>query len=235
MIGMGLVWATALGAGAAQACMTCGPGLSCEWSTAGGRWCISSNQMCMISGLCSSSSSPRLPSQALGMIEVTILEDAPGANVVPARVVPGAGQVSVGRHALRIARGPDSGFADDGAILFTGRGFAEGGTAVFRSPTGDGFTLVRETEGRGARLRVCALAGGSPGRVLASERVGEEDALVVRVPFGGRTRVLVLQAPTLPDGEAQRRETAAAEAIREAGFGRPVPARPPFELSVLDR
>jgi hypothetical protein len=146
-----------------------------------------------------------------------------------------AGPVAVGRHALRIARGPGAGSGSDEAIVFSGRGYAEGGTAVFRSPTGDGFTLTRESDGRGARLRVCALAGGMPGRLLANERVGEDDALVVRIPFEGRTRVLVLQAPTLPRDEALRREGEAARAVREAGFGRSEPFRPPFELQVLDR
>lgn len=47
--------------------------------------------------------------------------------------------------------------------------------------------------------------------------------------------MLVLGAPTLPRDEALRREGEAARAIREAGFGRPEPTRPPFELSVLDR
>jgi hypothetical protein len=235
MIGMGLVWVAALGAGTAQACMMCGTSLECSWSPAGGRWCISGNAVCVMGGACAGSPRPQSILEDAGAIQMTILEDAPGASPVPARLVANAGAVAVGRHALRIARGSRAGFSDDGAIVFSGRGYAEGGTAVFRSPTGDGFTLARESDGRGARLRVCALAGSQPGRLLASERLGEDDALVVRVPFSGRTCVLVLQAPTLPRDEAVRRDGEASRAIREASFGRPEPTRPPFELSVLDR
>ena len=186
-------------------------------------------------GGCSSTSRPPLPLEDMGMVQITVVEDGPGASPTPARLVRDAGPVAVGRQALRLARGPGAGSGGDEAIVFSARGYAEGGTAVFRSSTGDGFTLTRESEGRGARLRVCALAGGMPGRLLANERVGEEDALVVRVPFEGRTRVLVLQAPTLPRDEALRREGEAGRAIREAGFGRAEPTRPPFELRVLDR
>ena len=235
MIGMGLVWVAALGAGAAQACMMCGTDLVCSWSPVGGRWCVSGNAVCVMGGACGAGGPSKLPLDELGVIQMTILEDAPGTSPVPARLVANAGPVAVGRHAIRIARGPRAAFADDGAIVFSGRGYTEGGTAAFQSSTGDGFTLTRESDGRGARLRVCALAGGMPGRLLANERVGEDDALVVRIPFEGRTRVLVLAAPTLPRDEAMRREGEAASAIREAGFARPEPTRPPFELRVLDR
>ena len=102
---------------------------------------------------------------------------------------------------------------------------------------GDGFTLKREREGRGASATVCALAGNGPGRELARERpVGEDDALVVRVPFEGRPRVLVLQASTLPRiRRPAKRRRGGDRAIRDAFFARPQPTRPPFELRVIDR
>ncbi len=235
MIGMAVVWAVALGAAAAQACMICGTSLDCAMSPAGGRWCISGNAVCVVGGACMTSTLHPIPLEELGLVQMTILEDAAGAGAAPAKRVPGAGEVAVGREAIRIARGPRAPFAGDEAIVFSGRGYSEGGTALFRSGTGDGFTLSIEADGRGARVRVGALAGAMPGRVLADERVGENDALVVRIPFEGRTRVLVLAAATLPRAEALQREKAAASAIRESGFASPDPVKPPFELRVLDR
>jgi hypothetical protein len=234
MIGMGFLWVAALGAGAADACMICGPGMNCAWSPAGGRWCLSGSAVCMMGGACAAYSMPQLPPEELGVVQVTIVEDASTAGGAPARVVRGAGRVLVGRAAAMVARG-GRGFAADDAVVFSARGYTEGGTAVFRSPGGDGFTLAREPDGRGAHLRVCALAGSLPGRVLADERVGEEDALIVRVPFEGRTRLLVLESATLPRTEAQRRDDDAGRALREWGASRPEPSRPPFELKVLDR
>jgi len=52
IIGMGLVWVAALGAGTAQACLLCGPSMDCASSPAGGRWCVAGNSVCVVGGAC---------------------------------------------------------------------------------------------------------------------------------------------------------------------------------------
>jgi hypothetical protein len=151
------------------------------------------------------------------------------------RVAPLAGEFAVGRGAARIAGRALGGDVSEQAVLYSATGFFEAGAAAFRSQQGDGFTLRREQDGNGTHLTVSALAGGRPGRVLASEHVDDGEALVVRVPFEGRPRLLVLTAALVPAAEADARQAAAQRELRASAAGRPQPLRPPFEVEVLDR
>ena len=233
-IGMGIVVAAALGAGSARACMMCSTSLTCVWSPAGARWCIGGNAVCVLGGTCSLGAAPSLPADEVPMLQMSLLESPAGALPAASRVVASAGPVSTGRNALRIA-GADRDAGGDERILFSGRGMAGGGTGVFRTRMGDGFTLTFEHDVRGTQATVCALAGNGPGRELARETLGEDDALVVRVPFEGRPRVLVLQVSASSGFQSRQRGDEADQAIREASLGRTQPTRPPFELRVIDR
>jgi hypothetical protein len=229
MLGMWVVVVAAGCAAGAQACANCSPDMWCVSAARGALLCLGDGNACLMAGRCIGSS--RLPDQA--MIQLTLLEDSPAlAGGGPSRLLRGAGEIAVGRQAVRIAAG---GAGDGGDVVFSLAGYHEGGTAVFRARAGDGFALRRERDGRGARIEVLALAGGWPGRPLARERVDADDALVVRVPFEGRTCILVVQAATLPAAEAASREAAARRELQESRAGQPRADRPPFELRVLER
>jgi hypothetical protein len=223
---MWVVMAVAGWAVAARACLVCSPSMFCASGAQGAYFCVGDGSFCAMAGRCFG---PRMiPFQA--MIQLTLLEDSPAlAGDGSSRTVRGAGAIAVGRQAARIAGG------DGSAVVFSVVGYHEGGTAVILSPAGDGFALRREGEGRGARIEVLAVTGGQPGRVLARERLEADDALVVRVPFGGRTRVLVLQAATLPAAEAELRETAVRRALEESRVGVLQADHPPFELRLVER
>ena len=213
-------------AGVAQACGTCNADLSCASGGRGGQGCLGDGISCFMLGRCFAPGV--VADQALG--QVTLLADSPalafGSGMRRAWTPDG---VAVGRQAARLAGAPAA------EILYSASGIHEGGTAAFRSPLGDGFTLGRESDGRGAWLTVCALAGERAGRVLARERLDENEALVVRVPFGGRTRVLVVGAATLPVAEAQVRMNAARRELRASVPADPAPQKPPFELKLIER
>ena len=82
-------------------------------------------------------------------------------------------------------------------------------------------------------MRVREWLGHRAGRVLADERLGERDAMVVRVTLGGRARQLVLQAPTLPVSEGREREARCRQAIEQST--KPfTTGELPFELQALD-
>jgi len=218
---------------AALACQQCAADLSCAMSSGGGVMCLADGGACFLAGRCGS---VHFVPQGTTSIQLTLLEDSPAlGGGGPWRVVREAGEIAVGREAVRIAGGPAWPSGPGDGVLYSGCGTMEGGIAVFRSPRGDGFTLERDNFGRGAILTVHELAGERPGRLIAHERVGERDVLVARVPFGGRTCVLVLQAAALPASEGQARNEAALRELRAAAAGRVSSDRPPFELKVLDR
>lgn len=225
----------AAGAGPAHAqCRVCGSEMFCMAADGGAYLCLGNGEACVMGGRCR----PGGPGPYLGddaaLLQVTVLEDAPGSGATGlARVVRGAGPLAVGRHAQRIARAPAGGPAAEPAIVFSAVGFGEGVTAAFRSRFGDGFTLRRDADGRGATVTVAALRAGRPGPALARERLGEDDALAVRVRLDGRPRLLVVQAATLPREEAEAREAEARRALRGANGARPGVHGPPFELQVV--
>ena len=210
-------------AGNAIACMNCTQYNTCAGSHMGASMCLAGDWSCFQAGRCVGP----IAVEDYALIGVTLLEDAAGSSRMPSRVVPTIGESAVGRSAVRIAD------AAGGTILYSGTGYFAGGTAVFRAPSGDGFTLRLDREGDGARVSVHALAAGRPGRVLAHERLDGSGALVVRVPFGGRTRVLVFTAAAGTEDQKRDRDAAARRELKEL----PAPAdmRPPFELQVLDR
>ena len=169
------------------------------------------------------------------VIGLTLLEDVSPATGGIARVMPLAGAAPVGRGVSGLASRALGTGAGEPAVVYSAAGYFEEGTAAFKSQQGDGFTLRRDNEGRGARLTVCALSGGRPGRILARERLGEDDALVVRVPFGGRTRVLVVTAATISKEESARRQGAALHELSTGPGVAQKPVEPPFELQIFDR
>ena len=197
--------------------------------------CLADGGACLLAGRCAGHMGFQPDSRPL--IHLTILADSPAlARVGPSRVVREAGEAALGREAVRVAGGSWS-VAPDGGVLYSGFGSmetGEGAVAAFRSPRGDGFTLERASDGRGARLTVRELAAGRPGRLLASERVGERDALVARVTLNGRPCVLVVQAPTLPGAEAGARAEAALRELRDSDPGRVETPIPPFEIRILN-
>ena len=169
------------------------------------------------------------------MIQLSVLEDAPGlAAIEHARVVRGAGPLSVGRQAQQVAREAAGGAASAPEIVFSGVGSGEGATVAFRSRHGDGFTLRRDADGRGARVTIRAVVAGRPGAVLARERLDEQDALAVRVTLEGRTRVVIVQAPTLDRAEGEAREREARLALSGANGARPGQDAVQFEMTPVD-
>jgi hypothetical protein len=218
----------------AQACLQCTVDMWCMESPKGGALCLGAGDWCAMAGKCSGGRGGSMDGYA--MVQLSLLEES-AAFAVPletARVQRGIGPLAVGRHALRAARGARGLRASDADVLFSGVGVLDGTSAVIRSAQGDGFVLRRERDGRGARVTVRELQGDRPGRALAEERLGEQDALVVRVTLDGRPRVLVVQAATLPLAEGREREGRCQRAIEELGVRRMPGEAPPFELRALD-
>lgn len=208
---------------AAAECQQCTEEMFCAVSPTGGSICLGSGNWCAMAGRCGTR---RGYFDNFGMVQLSLLEGtASGAGT---RVRRGHGPVAVGDHARRAAGGA--------ALVFSAVGTIDGASALFRAPEGDGFVLRREAVGRGARVVVRALDGERPGRVLADERLDEFDALVTRVRFGGRERVLVVQASTLGAAESRehservRREIARAMPLET---GAPT-GELPFELRAID-
>lgn len=223
------------GAGQARAqCRACSTDLFCMDSHGGAYVCLGNGDACVMGGRCRPGGGGPYLGDDAATIQLTVLEDAPGlGGIGVARLVRGAGPLAVGRHAQRLAREAAGGAAAEPAIVFSAVGSGEGATAVFRSRAGDGFALRRDADGRGATVAIRAVRAGRPGPLLARERLGEDDALVVRVRLDGRPRVVVVQAPTLPRSEAEAREREARAALRGANGARPGVHAPPFELDVV--
>jgi hypothetical protein len=221
---------SAAGADLAVACKGCGADMFCAEVPMGAYFCIGSGDACAMAGRCRSES-PGGYVDDFAMVQLTLLDDAAGmTRLGAARIVRGAGQAAVGRQAARLARATAGPAAAEPAIAFSGVGAGEGVTVAFRSRRGDGFTFRRDADGRGARVAVRALVNGRPGPVLARERLGEQDALLVRVTLDGRPRVLVVMAPTLPGTEAEPREREARLALRGENGAWPGARELPFEL-----
>lgn len=208
---------------AAAECQVCNQDMFCSVSPAGGAICLGSGNWCAMAGRCGGR---RGFFDGSGMVQLSLLEGtSPGAGT---RVKRGHGPIAVGDHARRMAGGA--------ALVFSAVGTIDGASAQFLAPEGDGFVLRRESFGRGARVVVRALEGERPGRVLADERLDEFDALVTRVRFGGRERVLVVQAATLGAAEGRERDERARREITRA---MPLEMREPtgelpFELRAID-
>jgi hypothetical protein len=218
-----------------QGCKACGGDMFCAEVPSGAHFCLGTGDACLMGGRCRPGGAGPYYDGGYSMVQLTVLDDAPGlGGIGGARVVRGAGPLGVGRSAAAIARTAAGGAAAEPAIVFSGVGTGEGATAAFRSRLGDGFTLRREADGRGARVTVRALFGGRPGPVLARERLGELDALAVRVTLDGRPRVLVVLAPTLTAGEGEAREREARLALRGANGARPGQHEPPFQLAMVE-
>lgn len=223
--------AAVLGAGRARAmCQACGTEMWCVSAVSGAIVCLGNGDACVMGGRCRFGMPGGYQSD-FAMIQLTVLEDAAGlAAIGRSRVVRGAGPVAVGRRAQRLAREAAGGAAAEPEIVFSGVGSGEGATVAFRSRRGDGFTLRRDADGRGATVTVRALHAGRPGMMLARERLDEHDALAVRVTLDGRARVVVVQAPTLSPAEGEARERDARLELRGANGTRPGRPEVPFEI-----
>lgn len=214
-----------------RACQVCTSEMWCTDAQRGGGLCLGTGDWCAMAGKCTGGAGGRLNEYA--MVQLTLLEDVPGAAAPLARVQRGVGALSVGRHAQGALRGSGVSRVPDAPVLFSGVGVFEGGPAAIRSARGDGFVLSRSREGRGTRIRVRELQGDRPGRTLAEERLDDRDALVVRVTLDGRPRVLVLQAATLAPAEARSREEECRRVIGETPSARLPGEPPPFELRAI--
>jgi hypothetical protein len=216
-------------------CQGCGSDMFCVEAQSGAFVCIGNGDACFMGGRCRPGGPGPYYGDSFSMIQLSVLEDAPGlAAIGRARVVHGAGSLSVGRQARQVARDAVGGAASEPEIVFSGVGTGEGATVAFRSRQGDGFTLRRDADGRGARVTIRAVVHGRPGAVLARERLDEQDALAVRVTLEGRTRVVIVQAPTLDRAEGEAREREARLALRGANGARPGQDAPPFEMTPVD-
>lgn len=216
-----------------RACQTCAPEMWCVETARGALACIGSGDACLMAGRCGlGRGGPYLGDASV--IQVSLLEDSPGLGAIGrSRVLRGAGPLALGRRAQRLAREAADGLAGEPEVLFSGIGTTEDATLAFRSRRGDGFTLRRDADGRGAIVTVRNLWARHAGALLARERLDEDDALAVRVTLDGRPRVLIVQAPTLPHAEAETREREARLALRGANGSRPGRPELPFELDAV--
>lgn len=213
------------------ACTACGRGLRCIPAEVA-QACLELPLNCILTGFCPGSG--RKPIDGLGqsVLGLTLLEPS-GTVVPPPRALPRAGRALIGREAARVVRARTSSAAEPEVVFSTILHGGDESTLAFRSLQGDGFSLRRDREGPlGARLVVQQLERGRPGRVLASERVAEEDLLMVPVRFGGRTRLVTFQALRVRDLERDDRLEPMRAAMAD-GASRSDP-EPPFEVEVMD-
>lgn len=215
-------------AGAAPACTSCTPDNTCLQGPRGALMCLGDGFVCSQAGRCVLGGIGSISDY--GVVGVTLVED--GGTGPAVRPVAVRGAAAVGREAARLAADAAGGAGGVPEVLWSRSGYFGEGTVIFRAREGDGFALTRAADGRGARLTVRALAGGRPGRVLACERTGEDEALVVRVAFGGRARRLVIATATLPEPEAAARHAEAVRALAAEGNAAAALAPAPFELAV---
>ncbi len=216
--------------GTAQACRHCTPYMTCTGGIMGAVLCYSDLFTCFQAGRCR------------GIIEVpdganfalSILEDVPGAGPAESRTIALGGETGVGASAARLAARALGGTSSP-AVVDAGLGAFEGGTALFRTPAGDGFALRLDRAGDRANVALSDLTGGRPGRPIALAELGADEALVARVTFEGRTRVVVFTAALRPATEAAARDEMRRAALREGATPTRAGTRPPFEVSVLDR
>ncbi len=219
----------------ADGCKACGQDMFCASVVRGASLCIGSGDACLMGGRCGHPGPGPVWGDAFAMIQLSVLE-APGGPAFEggARVLRGAGPLAVGREAGRLAREASGGAGADPEIVFSGVGEGEGVTVAFRSRLGDGFTLRRDADGRGARVTIRAVNAGRPGRLLARERLEERDVLAVRVRLDGRPRVVLVAAPTLERSEGQGLEREARLALRGANGARLGASEVPFEMVPVD-
>ncbi len=216
-------------------CFACGPGLRClSTNQPVARACLELPPgVCLLTGACSGGGGGRfIDSMGESVVGLTLIEPS-GSVTPPPRALPRVGRALVGREAARALRERMAPTAPDGDVVFgTLVHGAVGATLVFKSPQGDGFSVRRDREGPlGARLTVRQLEHGRPERVLASDRMGDEDLLIVPVRFDGRVRVVALQALRLSPADRDRQ----LEPLRAALAELPSPgAELPFEAEVID-
>lgn len=220
---------------ASAQCFTCGPGLRCiTTQTPVARACLELPPgLCVVTGACSGGGGRGfVDPMGESVVGITLIE-ATGSVTPPPRALPRVGRALVGREAARVLRERMTPAAPDGDVVFgTLLHGAVGATLAFKARAGDGFSVRRDREGpHGARLTVRQLEHGRPERVLASERLGEDDLLIVPVRFEGRTRVVALQALRTNAAERDRKLDPMRAALAEL----PQPgADLPFEAEVLD-
>ena len=213
------------------ACTACGRGLRCIQADVA-QACLELPLNCVLTGYCPGSVRKPIDGFGQSVVGITLLEPS-GAVVPPPRTLPRAGRALVGREAASAVRVRTSSAAEPEVLFTTLLHGGDETTLAFRTRQGDGFSLRRDREGpQGARLVVRQLERGRPGRVLASERVAEEDLLMVPVRFAGRTRLVTFQALRVPDAERDPRLKAMRAALSDdASKADP---EPPFEVEVMD-
>jgi len=166
------------------------------------------------------------------VVGITLVEPT-GTVTPPPRALPRVGRALVGREAARALRERMAPTAPDGEVVFGALMHgAVGATVVMRTRQGDGFSVRRDREGPlGVRITVRQLEHGRPGRVLASDRLGEDDLLIAPVRFDGRVRVVALQALRATEADRDR----ALEPMRAALAELPMQSHElPFEAEVID-
>lgn len=227
------LWLT-LPASASAQCAACGPGLRCIQTAAPmARACLELPNLCILSGQCAGGGGRFIDSSEESVVGITLLE--PGGPIVPpTRLLPQAGRAVIAKEAARLVRARVSSSAPEPEVVFSTLLHGGGGaTLALRASGGDGFSIRRDRDRvRGVRLVVRQLEHGRPGRVLASEQAGDDDLLIVPVRFGGRSRLVALQAIRPRGGDRDAllapHRAAMAEAVTEAS------GEPPFEAEVID-
>lgn len=237
MRGMGRMmwlWAAVLTAGVClpvrgeASCYSCGGDLSCIDVAAGGRFCVQAPNLCSVVMACAEGHGGPLKDPIDPGIEstsLTVLDDAPLATCgAPARVLRHAGRGAYGQGVPRAMRGGGAMLGAEPAVVTALLAYGDGGEVAFRSRSGDGFTLERRRDVRAAsrevRVVVREWPGGASGRVLADERVKDDDLLLVRVRIDGVPRLLVLQAQALAGFDAQRQGLEWNQALRTSALMR---------------
>ncbi len=229
--GLLLVLGLVAAAGDAHACAYCSPYSYCiSHPMTGALLCYADGLTCIQSGRCRGG----MMMEDGVSFALTILENVTLGGTSPFRTIALGAEPGVGTSAARLAMRALGG-ASEPAIVEAGLGLFMGGTALFRTPAGDGFALRIEPGGEQASVAVSGLAGGNPARPLALAELGKDEALVVHVPFEGRTRVLVLTVAGGPEAERAARDAKRREVLRAGPTPRRADPRPPFEVSVLDR
>lgn len=213
-------------------CMTCGPGLRCTQTTLPvAQACLELPFNCILSGFCIAKGGRYIDGLESSVVGITLLEPS-GTITPPPRTLLRAGRALIGLEAARAMKSRVSSASPEPEVVFsTLLHGGVGSTIALRSPLGDGFALRRD-RANGERLSVIALENGRPGRVLASERLGEDDLLIVPVRFGGRTRVVALQSLRARSDDLDSRLAPWRSAMAE---GAPAAeSMPPFEVEAID-
>lgn len=187
----------ALAPAPARACWQC-DGVTCVSGEAGARACFLGFGGCTTTGNCGEGRGPgtRIDAAASTALQLTWIDA--GAAASGPRLVRDVGRRAFGPAAVRALRAAGGWPGGDAPVVAAAAGLGDEWEVALRGADGDGVVLAWSADGRGGRVTVRAFEAGHAGAVLAQERLGDSDALVVPVRHGGRPHALVVQPRVLP-------------------------------------